>query len=141
MGALAKFYVASILFDENEVTAARRMLDSLLATETLPPANHKALIARIRYEISLCDAVVGHWSESLQGANQASATYRELGERGTEADAEAVISEDYDFLGKREAALERGLAALRLACASGDFRRARTILAALSRTELRAGEW
>ena len=141
MATLAHFYVASILFDRNRVPEAMEMLDSLLRSEEQAGGHHKALIARIRYQRSLCDAVGGHWSDSLEAASRAAAAYHALGERGTEADAQAVLSEDYDFLGQPELARRRGIVALRFACGAGDLRRARTILAALSRTELRSGRW
>lgn len=141
MANLAHFYVASILFDQNRIPEAMEMLDSLLRSEERAGGHHKALIARLRYQRSLCDAVSGHWSDSLEGAGRAAAAYHALGERGTEADAQAVLSEDYDFLGQPELARRRGIIALGFACGAGDFRRARTILAALSRTELRNSRW
>jgi len=141
MAQVARFYIASILFDQNRVPEAMEMLASLLRSEERAGGHHKALIARLQYQRSLCAAVSGHWSDSIDSANRAAAAYHALGERGTEADAQAVLSEDYDFLGQPELARRRGIFALRLACGAGDFRRARTILAALSRTELRNGRW
>jgi CHAT domain-containing protein len=141
MAQLARFYVASILYDQDRIIEATEMLDSLLRSEERAGDHHKALLARLRYQRSLCDAVSGHWSDSLDAASHAVATYHALGERGTEADAQAVLSEDYDFLGQPELARRRGIVALRFACGAGDLRRARTILAALSRTELRSGRW
>jgi CHAT domain-containing protein len=141
MANLAHFYVASILFDQNRIPEAMEMLDALLLSEERAGGHHKALIARLRYQRSLCDAVRGHWSDSLDAASRAASAYHALGERGTEADALAVLSEDFDFIGQPEVARRRGIVALRFACGAGDLRRARTILAALSRTELRNGRW
>jgi len=140
MARYARFYVASVLFDESRGADAAAMLEAMLAEERSAPG-HRALTARILYELALCDAVAGHWSDSLAHAQESVALHRALGERGFEAAAEAVVSEDYDLIAQPELARRHGLAALRESCAFGDFGRARVVLAALSRTELRGGRW
>jgi CHAT domain-containing protein len=143
MANLARFFRAAILFDQSRVDDSRAALSLLLDSEK-KHVGHRALIARILYELSLCDAVRGRWSDSLAAAKASFDAYRVFGERGNVADAEGVLSEDYDFLGQPELARSLGVAGLRDACAAGaagDIRRARTILAALCRTELRSQRW
>ena len=141
MASMARFFVASMLVDQNRVDEALEILLPLLHAERRAGGTHKALIAKILHELALCNALLGHWSDSLDNAMAARAAFLSLRERGSAAEAEAVLSEDYDFLGQPQQARRHGIAALRGTCASGDLGRARVVLAALSRTELRAGRW
>jgi CHAT domain-containing protein len=141
MARYARFYVANALFDESRVDEASAILAPMLAAERLDRPTHKALTARILYELALCEALRGRWSDSLAHANESAAIHHVLGEPGFEAAAEGAISEDYDLMGQPQVARRFGIAALRKACAFGDLSRARVTLAALSRTELRGGRW
>jgi CHAT domain-containing protein len=141
MAAVARFYIASTLHDQNRNDEALALLQSLLTTERNSKTPHKGLLARIQYEISVCEAIRGHWSDSLAAARESMAIFARLGERANAAEAEAGLSEDYDFLGQAGLARRHAIAALRTTCTFEDFRRARTILAVMARTESRGGHW
>jgi CHAT domain-containing protein len=141
MAAVARFYIASALHDQNRDDEALPLLQSLLTTERNSETPHKGLVARIQYEISVCEAPRGHWSDSLAAARESMAIFARLRERANAAEAEAVLSEDYDFLGQAVLARRHAIAALRTTCTFEDFRRARTILAVMARTESRGGHW
>jgi CHAT domain-containing protein/tetratricopeptide (TPR) repeat protein len=141
MATLARFFMACAIHDQNRVVDALGILEPLLASERRQGGTHKALLGLTLHEIALGEGVRGHWSDSLAAATEATAIFRSIGERGSTALAEANLSEVYDFLGQPDLARRHGISALRDACAAGDLFRARVILAALSRTELRGGRW
>jgi CHAT domain-containing protein len=140
MGVLAKSYLAATLFDRNEIEQAEAILQPLLAEQRRSGVGYKSLTARILHQIALCEAVRGHWSASLVAAQESMSIYRALGEPVNAAAAEAIVSEDFDFLGQSDRARDHGMNALR-ECSPEDLYRARVILAALARTELRGQRW
>ena len=142
MVAVAEFYAACVLFDRDQPAAALRELEALLARERKDaPDRHRALIAQIQYQISLCEAARGHWSASLAAAQEAFNIFTAIGERGNAGAAQAVLSEDYDFIGQPDLSWKHGVAALRVSSRAGDLVRARTIVAVLCRTEMRGRRW
>jgi CHAT domain-containing protein len=140
MEALATLYVAATLFDRNEIEQAEAILQPLLTQQRRSGVRYKTLTARILHQIALCEAVRGHWSASLAAAEESASIYRALGEPVNAAAAEAIVSEDFDFLGQSDRARRHGMSALRGSSAE-DLYRARVILAALARTELRGRRW
>jgi CHAT domain-containing protein len=141
MAALSNFFEISVAFDKDHPADALQSLTRLLDRERPNANRHRALVAQIEYQIALAEAVLGHWSASLQAANNALNSFTALDERANAGAAEAVVSEDYDFLGQPDLARRRGFAAFRTACAAGDYARARTIAQALCRTEMRGRRW
>ncbi|HET7437827.1 MAG TPA: CHAT domain-containing protein [Thermoanaerobaculia bacterium] len=139
MAALAGCYAASCVFDRDRPAAALQELSKLLVPEVA--ARHYALTAQLQYQISLCKAIQGHWSEAVHAATAARALYVRVGERESAAAADGVLSEAYDFLGQSPLAWRYGLAALRDASAVADFGLVRTILGLLCRIEIRGGRW
>ncbi|HEY0156518.1 MAG TPA: CHAT domain-containing protein [Thermoanaerobaculia bacterium] len=141
MTGVADFYAAVAMRNANRTVDAVRTLDRLLMAEKRAATPSPSLIARIHHEIALCEASRGHWSDSLAAARIAMSTFSSLRERGNAAAAEAILSEDYDFLGQRDLAWKHGVAAVRNSSAAGYPDRVRVILGALSRTELRGRRW
>lgn len=141
MAAVAAFYVASAILGQDRPSEALELLVRMLETVRSSRPRHHALRAQIQYEIALAEAVQGHWSASLNAAHDSLAIYNALGERANAATSKATLSEVYDFLGNPESAWTYGVTALREATVAGDLRRARTILAALCRTEMRGRRW
>jgi CHAT domain-containing protein/tetratricopeptide (TPR) repeat protein len=140
MAAAARFYLACALYDQSRTAEAQELLTELLASEKNAP-RHPSLIARIEYELALCEALAGQWSEALDLAQDAASIYRRLGERGLEGTAAALLSEAYSFLGQPSFASKYAISALRTTCAAGDLYRARVVLAAMCRMELRQKQW
>ncbi|MCU1348545.1 MAG: repeat family protein [Acidobacteria bacterium] len=141
MSAEAGAFAASTVSNQNRSAEARVRLTRLLASERRSGGGRKAVIARIQHEIALCEAVRGHWSDSLAAAQEAFAIFAALRERGYAAASEAIVAEDYDYIGQEQLAWRHGFAALRGICTAGDFSRARVVLAALCRTAMRSKEW
>ncbi|HJQ35988.1 MAG TPA: CHAT domain-containing protein [Thermoanaerobaculia bacterium] len=138
MSFVSRFWLASALAERQHPEEALRVLHSLLSSETAP---FLSLRGHVLYEISLLDAARGHWSASLDSANQSAMLFTTLGERGNVGNAHALLSEDYDLLGQADLARQHALMALRESAAEGAFNRTRVTLAALCRTELRAARW
>jgi CHAT domain-containing protein len=138
MAALAEEYLASTYINQQRIAEALEILQGLQARE---PKQYKALHARIQHDLALCDAQRGHWSTSLGEAREAAEVFTALREPSNAGAAEAIVSEDYDFLGRRELAWNHGVSALRAAGAANNVRKARAILGALTRTEMRSARW
>jgi len=136
---VARVYLAGILIDQSRPLDARAILDPVVARKR--NSSHRAVLAHALHELSLCDAQAGRWSTSLSAAQESLALSNALGERGSTAHSEVVLSEDYDFLGLPDLARRTGLNALRHADSAGDIQRVRAALATLSRIELRGGRW
>ncbi len=141
MAAWARHFAAAATLKMGRPNEALEIQRRLLADERRAGGTHKALMARIQLEIALAEAVQGHWSASLDAAAESVVISRSLGERGNVAAAEAILCEDYDFVGQAATARRHCFSALRNASAAGDLDRVRVILAALSRTELRGHRW
>lgn len=142
MVAAAELALTSVLISQNKLDAAEDRLATLLAEQRTKTPSHKALIAHILWNVSLCEAQRGRWSASLAAASEASRIFRCLGEPGHAAATEAILSETYDLLGQRSLAWQYGPEALRGSAVDGsDPTRVRAALAALCRTELRTDRW
>lgn len=138
MAKTAEGFVAVALINRARPDLASPIVENLLASKQV--GAYKGLTARMQLERSLHEAERGHWSASLAAAMASAAGFREIRERGNAAAAEAIISEDFYFLGKPELALRHGVIALRDSSAAGTSR-PRPILAALTRREMRAARW
>jgi CHAT domain-containing protein len=137
---MAEFYRASSIGNQGKAAEARQLFYERVVAERSARAPHKAVLAHALYELSLEDAVLGHWSSSLAAATESMALFSAMHERQNAAAVYAVFAEDLEFLGDRERSLTQGVAGLRATCAVGDYDRARVMLATLCRTEMRSGE-
>lgn len=141
MAAVADSYLAYAIYEQNGPVEALENVNRLLGTLVRHSQRYRGLFAQVQYQLSLFEAVQGHWSASLTAAAESARVHTALGERAYAAAAMATLAEDYDFLGRQELAWRYGVAALRMASASGDLLRARTVLAVLCRTEMRGRRW
>lgn len=137
----AEIFITNVLLDEHRLDEVSSILDRLIREESRVGIAHFGARAQVLWNLSLREAVTGHWSDSLRAASTSLDLYRRLGERGNAAAVEAILSEDFDLLGQRDLAWKHGVAALKNASISGDDERIRVILATLCRTEMRARTW
>jgi hypothetical protein len=140
MAAMAEEYLATAYLKQNRAAEALELL-TRLRVRALARPGYKALLARIQHDTALGEAQRAGWSASLHAATDAVAIWMSFGDRSNAAASEAIVSEDYDFLGQRELAWKHGLSALRNACSTKHVRNARATLSALTRTEMRAERW
>ncbi len=141
MAEVAECFVAVSLIDQNRATQGRQRLKALIASQRDRGTHHVALLAFALYHVALSDASEGNWTESIETAQESLAIFQRLGERGQAGMVEALLSQDYEFIGQAKLSWEQTLHALSDASAAGDRVRARVIAAGLSRTELRHGRW
>jgi len=137
----ADCYRAINLIDANRSSEAKALLAGVIASQRKSVTPHPALLAFSLYHSALIDAKHGDWSESLTSANEAMLIFRRLGERRLAGTVEGLLSQVYEFLGQPQLAWQHGLAGIELSLPSGDVARARAIMAALSRAELRHSRW
>jgi CHAT domain-containing protein len=140
MAAMAEEYLATAYLKQSRTAEALELL-TRLRTQAHARPGYKALLARIQHDVALCEAQRGRWSASLEAATEALAIWNSLRDRTNAAASEAIVSQNYDFLGQRELAWKHGVSALRNACTTKHVRTARAALSALTRTEMRAGRW
>ena len=100
MAALARFWIASALTERNRIGEASEILTSLLAAQRASGDRYPSIAGHAAYQLSVTEAARGNWSASLTAAQRAKAAFERLGERGNVANADAVLSEDYDLLGE-----------------------------------------
>lgn len=140
MAALAEEYLATAYVKQNRQAEALKILTRLRAEARARP-DYRALLARIQHDVALCEAQRGRWSASLEAAREAVSIWTLLRDAANASAAEAIVSEDYDFLGQRELAWKHGVSALRKASSARHENNARGILGVLTRTEMRAARW
>jgi CHAT domain-containing protein len=137
LAEMARFFRATAIQDQNRPDEALEVLRGV----DLRVASRQALSAHVHYQIALIEAVRGLWSAALADAKTSLDRFSALHEGEYAAAAGAAVSEDYDLIGQPALALDHGVAALRVACATGDVERVRIALAVLCRTAFRAGDF
>jgi CHAT domain-containing protein len=104
MGAVARYYVANTIFDQNRVPEAQALLERIVAGGALIRAHHLALEAQAQAQLGLCHGYAGRWQEAIDAMTQARDLFAALGEVGFVAFTESKLAETYDLLAQRDAA-------------------------------------
>jgi tetratricopeptide (TPR) repeat protein len=139
MALLADFWIAAAATDAQRFGDAERMLARLIPATAAK--HYQAWYAQSEYQAGLLAAMRGEWSASLAHAQRARDVFVALDDTGSTANADALLSEDFDLLGQEAKSVVHGLDAVRGSAADGAFDRTRVALATLCRTELRAARW
>jgi len=106
---------------------------------TVPAARFRALDAQIHWDLGLAEVVRGNWSAADRAYRRAAGGFASLGERGNLGFVNSLQAEVADYLGDREDAWRRNIAAFPLLTEAGRGNRLQVAIGAAARAELRAG--
>ncbi|HVG25345.1 MAG TPA: CHAT domain-containing protein [Thermoanaerobaculia bacterium] len=138
--AVAEEYLATAFSTQSRPPSEVLALLTPLRTWTRGRPRYRALLARIQHDTALAYARLGRWSESLAAARESAALSLSLRNHADAGAAEAIVAQDYDFLGQRHLALAHAFSSLRTACTVQHLGNAREALSVLTYTEIRAGD-
>ncbi len=114
MAAVARYYVANTIFEQNRVPEAQALLERILAGGSLAQAHYHALDAQVQSQLGLCYGYAGRWREAIDALTRARDIFATLGEVGFVASTESKLAESYDLLSQREAAWQHRLKSFEL---------------------------
>jgi len=138
MSLVARYYAASARYDQNDVTTARRELESLLAEADGHP-QFIALGAQVRWELALCLMINEDFSGASPLLEQAAAAFRRLDERTNLAVMETMLADAMTFLGRPDDAWSARIRALQILSEEGRGTRLPLSIGEAARVELLAG--
>jgi Uncharacterized protein conserved in bacteria len=138
MSLVARYYAASVRFDQGKVTDGKAELEHLLE-ETLHRPGAVALAAQIRWELSLCFMVDDDWQGALPYVNAARAGFERLGERSNLGFIEDLLADTLISLGRADEAWAARIRAFALQSGEGRGDRLAVSIDGAARTELRTG--
>ena len=140
MSALASFYLATASYNQNNIEAATSSFRTILSAEQRHQG-HRASLAYVFRSLSVCDATLGHWSDSNRAASLALSILESLGEPGNAAAVHAILAENLALLGDPQQSQRHYVEAMRLSSLAGDTRVLLTTIGSASRVEMRRKQW
>lgn len=140
MALVAAAYLGTAQVKQGNLTEALALLAGLRA-EVRRHAGYKALLARIQHDIALCEAQLGRWSSSNEAATESLRLATSMRDRFNASATEAVVADNYDYLGQQALVWKHAVHALRDACITRQLVHARGTLSTLTRAQMRAGQW
>jgi tetratricopeptide (TPR) repeat protein len=138
MALVARYYAASVRFDQSDVAAAREGLQKLLGEARTRPG-FVALGAQVRWELALTLMVDGDWSAALPLLEDARASFRRLDERNHLGFIESLLADTLLSVGRPDDAWAARIRAFALLSADGNGDRLPVSLKAAAQMEMRRG--
>jgi len=102
LSAVARYYVASALYDDNRPDDAFRMLEDV--NRSIDRDRYRGLDAQIKWELSLCAMQRGAWAAALGEAHEASRIFAALGESMNRANMDAFTAQILGHMAQQRAA-------------------------------------
>ena len=134
---------AAVYFRAIALAAMHRPDDSyeILQTlaQTLPAARFRSLDAQIHWDLGLAEVMRGNWTPAARAYQHSADGFASLGETGNLGFVESLLAEVSDYLGDRETAWRRRVAAFPLLTRAGRGNRLQVAIGSAARAELRAG--
>lgn len=137
MALVARYYAASVRFDQNGIAAARSALQDVLAAADAHPG-YLALGAEVRWELALTLMVDGDWSGALPLLEQSRTAFERLDERNHLGFINSLLADTLLSVGRLDDAWAARIRAFTLLSAEGGDRLPVSMKAA-AQMELRSG--
>lgn len=138
MSLVARYYVASVHFDQNDVVAARDALQTLLGDAEAHP-QFIALGGEVRWELALPFMVAGDWSGALPLLEQSRDAFKHLDERNHLGFVESLLADTLLNLGRFDEAWAAQSRAFALLSSNGSGDRLPVSMTNAVRFEVRNG--
>jgi CHAT domain-containing protein len=136
---VARYYIASAVFDDNRPDEALRMLREL--ERTIDRDRYRGLDAQIKWEISLCARARGDWAAALGAVRDARRIFAALGESMNRANMDAFHAQILGSMAQYRAAWHSWVAAFTEFSRSGWHDRLRGTVAEAIQKERAAGNY
>jgi CHAT domain-containing protein len=121
MAALASYYVANTVFDQNHAEVARDQLALLLSQ--VDSTRHRALGAQIHWELAVIANGAGDWGAATRECEAASTVFQALGERSHSALLDGIAAEALELIGESDLAWSHRLQCFTRLSATGDHQK------------------
>jgi CHAT domain-containing protein len=141
MAARAELDHATALLRQQRVNDASTILGNLEDRERALTPLHHTLIAEVQLATARCLAAERQWDDAMDAAMDARRVFTAVGEHSNAADADTLMAEISEYLGRSEKAWSHRLPAFQMMSAANDGRHLQSGLAEAVRAELTSGQW